>query len=121
MHVCGNEAISNMASKLDTEKIASWIEMIKGSWTWEKLTDKERKRFLDRVEWMKIDRQCGLLRGVSSERQIDILNECYHMFLLGLDYNPFKWRTTPEEASELRADLKKIIDIAAKHILDKMN
>lgn len=75
--------------KKQTNIVSDYIErVIKKSWTWEKLTDDEKKRFLA----MKVfDR----IKGNDAAR-IEWLNSIYSTFLDALEYKPIGWREAPE-------------------------
>lgn len=75
--------------KKQTSIVGDYIErVIKKSWTWEKLTDDEKKRFLA----MKVfDR----IKGNDAVR-IEWLNSIYSAFLDALEYKPIGWREAPE-------------------------
>lgn len=65
-----------------------WIENIKKSWTWEKLTQEERNRFI------KLINSYGaklVVKGSYNDRYL-ILQALYHSFLTALNYNPTNWR-----------------------------
>ena len=59
-------------------------DVIKKSWTWEKLTEEERKRFINMHVFDKI-------KGNDITR-IEWFNSIYHAFLVGLDYKAIGWR-----------------------------
>ena len=77
------------------QALVSFLTNIKESWTWSKLTEKERKDFERRLY---INQSQDLIRGTYSERY-----SCYHamydMFLTGLGYydKPFYWRDEDKE------------------------
>ena len=56
----------------------------KKSCTWEKLTEEERKRFINMHEFDKI-------KG-NDKTRIEWFNSIYHAFLVGLDYKAIGWR-----------------------------
>ncbi len=62
--------------------------VIKKSWTWEKLTEEERKRFIDMNVFDKI-------KG-NDQTRIEWLNTIYQSFLSALGYKPIGWRETEE-------------------------
>ena len=63
-------------------------EMIKNSWTYEKLTDIEKENW----EMLLIDtRTLSCLKGNYNTRW-NILQAIYHAYLIGLGYTDFKWR-----------------------------
>lgn len=63
--------------------------VIKKSWTWEKLTDEEHKRFIDMDVFDRI-------KG-NDKTRIEWLNTIYHSFLSALGYQCIGWRETEEE------------------------
>ena len=63
--------------------------VIKNSWTWNRLTEEERKRFIDMDVFDKI-------KG-NDKTRIEWLNTIYHSFLCALGYKPIGWRETEEE------------------------
>ena len=65
-----------------------YLEMIKKSWTWAKLTEKEREKFLELLE-----HPCSavVIRG-NYEQRYDACEALYHTFLEGLNYDPLEWR-----------------------------
>ena len=58
--------------------------IIKKSWTWDKLTEEERKRFIDIPSIDKI-------KG-NDQTRIEWFNGIYHSLLVGLGYNGANWR-----------------------------
>lgn len=66
--------------------------VIKQSWTWNKLTEEEQKRFIDMNVFDKI-------KGNDNTR-IEWFNTIYHSFLCALGYTPIGWRET-EEGKEM--------------------
>ncbi len=62
--------------------------VIKKSWTWDKLTEEERKRFIDMNVFDKI-------KG-NDQTRIEWLNTIYQSFLSALGYKPIGWRETEE-------------------------
>ncbi|MBC5744643.1 hypothetical protein AALB52_05020 [Lachnospiraceae bacterium 38-14] len=58
--------------------------VIKKSWTWEKLTNEERQRFIDMGVFDKI-------KGNDNTR-IEWLNTVYQAFLTALEFTPIGWR-----------------------------
>ena len=65
-----------------------YMEMIKKSWTYARLTDEERERMFEALRRTKLfgkfDQRCEQLHSV------------YYAFLLGVGYKPIDWRE-PEE------------------------
>ena len=58
--------------------------VIKKSWSWEKLTAEERQRFIDMDVFDRI-------KG-NDQIRIEWLNTIYQSFLSALDYTPIGWR-----------------------------
>ena len=86
--------MNNTKVKAKENAYADWFEMIFNSWTWEKLTDDERAVFVDQMDsWCNYR---GLLIGTYKQRW-EILNEMYHVYLLGVGYKPIGWRENAEE------------------------
>lgn len=75
------------------EAINEFIEMIKKSWTYERLTTEEKQRFLNTIEWGK---QQGIIKGSWLERW-HILQLTYDSFLNALDYKPTGWREPDDD------------------------
>ena len=63
--------------------------VIKKSWTWQKLTQEEQQRFIDMDVFDKI-------KGTDKQR-VEWLNTIYTAFLSALDYKPIGWREEDEE------------------------
>lgn len=63
--------------------------VIKKSWTWERLTKEEQKRFIDMDVFDKI-------KG-NDKTRIEWLNTIYQSFLSALGYEWAGWRETEEE------------------------
>ena len=63
--------------------------VIKKSWTWERLTEEEQRRFIDMNVFDRI-------KG-NDKTRIEWLNTIYSSFLYALDYKPIGWRETEEE------------------------
>jgi hypothetical protein len=57
---------------------------IKKSWTWQKLTEEEQKRFINMPVFDKI-------KG-NDRTRVEWLNTIYRSFLCGLGYTPTNWR-----------------------------
>ena len=68
-----------------------WLEMIKQSWTWARLTEKEREQFKGLLE-----HPCSsvVIRGNYDQRW-EACEALYHTYLEGLGYTPLEWRETP--------------------------
>ena len=63
--------------------------VIKKSWSWEKLTAEERQRFIDMDVFDRI-------KG-NDQTRIEWLNTVYQSFLTALDYTPIGWRETEKD------------------------
>ena len=63
--------------------------VIKKSWTWNKLTEEEQERFINMDVFDNI-------KG-NDKTRIEWLNTIYHSFLFALGYEPIGWRETEEE------------------------
>lgn len=68
--------------------IPMFLEMIKESWTYARLTEEERQRFLDTVEWAYGQ---GYIKG-DFQTRYGIMQCIYDAFLAALDYKPTGWR-----------------------------
>lgn len=74
---------------MDKEKaINDFIEMIKKSWTYEKLTNEEKRNFENSVMWA-IKNKC--INGNYNNRCM-ILHSLYNTFLNAIGYTGEKWR-----------------------------
>lgn len=62
--------------------------VIKKSWTWQKLTEEEQKRFIDMNVFDRI-------KGDDKTR-VEWLNTIYQSFLSALGYKPIGWREEAE-------------------------
>lgn len=73
------------------EAKAVYIENIKHSWTFERMTPQEKERCIDLFA-------CEYEGIVGSFKQRwRIYNAMYHCFLVGLGYDGFNWRETEEQ------------------------
>lgn len=64
--------------------------MITDSWTWDRLTDEERKTFENHLAcW-----SCSV--GGSYDTRYGIFNLLYQAYLAGVGYNGFTWREPPK-------------------------
>lgn len=66
-----------------------FMEMIKQSWTWARLTDDERFRVSDLLEHCYNYKK---LLSRSESKQYEMLHLIYNAFLEGCGYQPFGWR-----------------------------
>lgn len=62
--------------------------VIKKSWTWEKLTEEEQRRFIDMDVFDRI-------KG-NDKTRVEWLNTIYQAYLIALMYNPIGWREESE-------------------------
>jgi len=62
--------------------------VIKKSWTWQKLTEEEQKRFIDMNVFDRI-------KG-NDKTRVEWLNTIYQSFLSALGYKPIGWREEAE-------------------------
>ena len=67
---------------------ADWTDMIVKSWTWEKLTREERKKFGDELNKETTKK---IISGTYEQRW-ETLNTLYSMFLEGCGYSGGNWR-----------------------------
>jgi hypothetical protein len=77
------------------EATRDYIEIVKNSWTFAKLTTDEKNKILDILKF-------SIVRGTYQERH-DILNQLYNCFLqaLGFEGCGIGWRETKEEAETM--------------------
>lgn len=61
-------------------------EVISKSWTWERLTDDEKERFKNCIDFSRI-------KGTARQR-VKMLNMVYAAFLKGVGYKFIGWRET---------------------------
>ena len=62
--------------------------VIKKSWTWQRLTEEEQKRFIDMNVFDRI-------KG-NDKTRVEWLNTIYQSFLSALGYKPIGWREEAE-------------------------
>lgn len=77
-----------MEKKIKENAIKDYLEMVKKSWTYKKLTIKEKENFYKCIEWA--DRG-NCIKGNYHTRW-NILHAIYHSFLIGIGYTDFNWR-----------------------------
>ena len=65
-----------------------FIDVIQKSWTWERLTEEEKQRFLE----IDVSRVYG-----TAAQRVRTFNTVYHAYLLGLGYMPIGWREAAED------------------------
>ena len=70
--------------KGETNVLDDYLEVIKKSWTWEKLTEVEQNRFIS----------CPAIYNMKGtyKQQWHMLNIIYSAFLHGVGYKPTGWR-----------------------------
>lgn len=66
--------------------------VISHSWTWERLTDKEKECFKTCIDF-------GRIQG-SKRQRITTLNMIYSAFLHGVGYTPTNWREPDTDAPQ---------------------
>lgn len=64
-------------------------DVIKKSWSWERLSTEERQRFMDMNVFDRI-------KG-NDKTRIEWLNTIYQAFLSALDYKPIGWREAEKD------------------------
>lgn len=74
--------------------LAEFRTMIGNSWTFERLTEKEKERIMN-VLSVRNYQTMTALKGTKQQRW-DILNAIYSSFLIALDYKPIGWREKEE-------------------------
>lgn len=72
-----------------------FIEMIEKSWTWERLTSKERADVLNQISFETLSKE-GAAKGSWKQRWA-VYQAIYSAFLMGCGYKPSGWRE-PENA-----------------------
>ena len=73
----------------DKEKaLSDYVEMTKKSWTYARLTEKEKGNFQNLIDWITISQ---MLKGAYVQRW-DQMHIAYIAFLHALGYNPPDWR-----------------------------
>ena len=81
-----------MKDRTKENAIDNALEVIKNSWTWERLTTKERTHFIDKLLTYK-----SAIKGSYYQRG-EIISAMYAMYLYGLGYEPLTgWRTPKGE------------------------
>ena len=83
-----------MENREKENALRDYLIMIERSWTWARLTEKERATF---KRWLYADRY--QLKG-SYKQRWEILQNYYTMFLFGTGYEDHKWRETEREKNE---------------------
>lgn len=77
-----------MENKIKENALNDFIEMIKISWTYKKLTQEEINRLT--LTWECVKNQKMIIG--SYEQRWKILLGIYHTFLIGVGYTGFDWR-----------------------------
>ena len=77
-----------MENKNKENVVNDYVNMIVKSWTWKKLTDKEKEKFYESIEWAS---RGNCIKGNYLQRW-NILHALYHTFLNGVGYTDFNWR-----------------------------
>ena len=70
--------------------VIDFIKMIEKSWTYDRMTNKERETFVN--ELLEQD-YFGRIKG-SYDIRYDVCHALYSVYLAALDYNPTNWRET---------------------------
>lgn len=70
------------------QALTDWLTMIRKSWTYGVMTENERERVEEAIDWFK--RQ-GMLKGTYKERW-QLLNGVYHVFIEGIGDINSGWR-----------------------------
>ena len=80
--------------KLEKEKILNKFEdMLKASWTYDRMTEKEKKTFLELLEHPRITET---IKGTAKQRW-EILDSIYWAYLQGIGYDGCTWRETEKQ------------------------
>lgn len=72
-----------------------FCEMVRKSWTYEKMTEDERSRCWDALHFASSQ---GFIKGCYQARW-GILQAIYKAFLIGIGYSDFNWRDAEPEKS----------------------
>lgn len=73
--------------------IDCYLKIIYKSWTWDKLTEEERNRFIDQIDFII---RSGHIKG-NFARRCMIMGDLYSMFLYGIGYTNENWRINDSE------------------------
>lgn len=83
------------------EIIEEYKNMIKNAWTFQRLTEDERTRFLN-----LLSHPCTTnALKYSHNHKWDILNAMYHAYLEALEYQPIGWREEKEQNNQTYEDV----------------
>ena len=74
--------------------IDNYIDIIRKSWTWAKLTEQEQNSFIDTVRSIIVR---GDIKGTYKQRSLYMSN-LYTMFLMGVGYDSPNWRNNDPDA-----------------------
>lgn len=69
------------------QAFSDWFSMIQNSWTWKRLTQGERDKFEQLLDYHLH------LRGTYQQRR-ELLHDVYFAFLVGVGYSSVGWRET---------------------------
>jgi len=83
--------------------IQDWTDMIKKSWTWARLTEKEKDTF---IELLSHPCSAVVIKG-DYEQRWESCEALYHTYLEGLGYNPLNWRDDYQESEYYEVSYKK--------------
>jgi hypothetical protein len=79
--------VGGFIMKKDSIAVENYFHnIIKKSWTWEKLTEEEQQRFIDMNVFDKI-------KG-NDQTRIEWMHTIYYSYLTALGYEPIGWRET---------------------------
>lgn len=84
--------------------VAECVEVLSKSWPWARLTDDERKRF---VECAYDAERCGAIFGDYRHRW-HIVMWLWHAFLEGLNYTATGWRETHVNGCAIMVAVKEV-------------
>lgn len=77
-----------MNNKNKDNVFTDYLEMIKKSWTYDRMTQEEK----DKIHYILLDyRTTENIKGTYQQRW-QALNALYHAFLIGIGYDNFDWR-----------------------------
>ena len=79
--------------------LRDYLNMCRRSWTWERMSEKERKNFLSIFQHGPDGPAAVALRGSYLQRW-NILQAIYSAFLSGLGYTGGDWRETDPDAPQ---------------------
>ena len=73
------------------QALPEFLDMIRRSWTWQRLTEEEKARFLDELD-AGPSSAAGKSLGGTFEKRWYTLQAFYQFFLAGTGYRPDGWR-----------------------------